>query len=97
MSVEVDVTASAAHCPLEELLRIVPVAGTIGPYLRLSSASVDEIRAALRTDPDVERFSELETTGEEVLVRIEWDVESNVLFDTVAAADGTVMKAAATD
>lgn len=108
MTVEVEVTASAADCPLEGLLRIVPgtriqlerivpVAGVIGTYLLISAAPVDEIRSALRTDPDVERFREVETEGDPVRIWIEWDLESNALFDTVAGAEGTVMTAAAID
>jgi predicted DNA binding protein len=108
VSVEVDVTVPATDCPLEGVLRIasgtriqleriVPISEALGPYVRISTETVGEIRSALRTDPYVERFTEIEAVGETSLVRIEWDLESNALFETVVAADGAVMDAIATD
>lgn len=108
VSVEVDVTVPATDCPLEGVLRIgagtriqleriVPISEAVGPYVRISVETVDEIRSALRADPYVERFTEIETMGEISLVRIEWTLESNPVFDTVVAADGAVMDAVGTD
>ena len=108
MSVEVDVTVSATDCPLEGLLRIgpgprirleriVPVGESVSPYVRISADPVDEIPSALRADPYVERFDEVETVGRESLVRIEWDLESNELVDALVETDGVIMNALATE
>jgi hypothetical protein len=104
MTVEVDVTVPATDCPFGRTLRcesdvrlrlerIVPIESVVVPYLWVSCDDIEEIRSALEGDSNVERIVEVDTNGEETLIRVEWNLDDDELFGTIADADGTIIDA----
>ncbi len=75
------------------LERVVPLEKGSVPYFRIQNDDLDSIEAALREATDPERFEVVDSVGDEALVRVEWQHDTDGFFEALRHTNGSLLEA----
>lgn len=78
-----------------QLERVVPLSSTFIPYFWAQGVAVEDVEPTLRADGDVESFSIVDSTNDEVLVHVEWGAgaKDDGFLNTIAETEATILEA----
>lgn len=107
MTIIADITLPAATFPLGrvlqsfpdatiELERVVPLGGTVMPFLRIEGEDLTAIEASLRDHHQVERVDVRTTSETEALFDVRWSPDADGLVAALSNANAAVLDARGT-
>jgi predicted DNA binding protein len=74
------------------LERIVPVDRALIPYIRATEGVEGTLETALREESAVESYAVVDSTGDEILIRVEWSAHVDGFLDAIAESGATVLE-----
>lgn len=102
MAIEASFTVDQPEFPLSavfeelpdasiELDRVVPTKDAIVPYFWIYSENIDELTIDMENDEGVEKFKVVDELEEQMLVRIDWNLEYESILTGIVNTDVTLL------